>query len=242
MKGIRENCLNCDRFQNFISYDGVTSLRVQMVCYDNDVSHYEKLIFFQKVPFLRKISVVRLVSNRPIKSRLKIMLALSIPFAILSLVCIIALFVVDTKPLYLYLVGALSLMFLYTCLQLHFLDLKKVKIFDVSFDNGTYQNLLNLGYANEHNRVQEVFVHPHRIDNGWKLHIPILSEICQLIRFAIILGKRDYCVMKYISHSIPLSTDCLNQIEQTISEQLRAICTKIESYGLKVYSYDIKKQ
>lgn len=243
MNGIREKCLSCNSFKDFISYDGVTTLCAHLVCYDEDISHYEKLMFFKEIPSLKRLSVIRLIGKQPIKRRLCLTIWISGCFAMPLLISIsTALFLDNAMPMSSLVCGAISLMLLYMFLQLHILDLKTIKVFEVSFYNGLYQNLLNIGYANEHNRVREIHIHPTRYDSHWKLHIPIFSELLQIIMLAYRIAKRDRNIFRVLNNSSTIGETPSTRIGQEICEQLTNIKNEIKQTGLKVYSYSVKEQ
>ena len=246
MTEIKEKCLVCDNFKDFVSYDGVTTLCAQLVCYDEDISHYEKLLFFQRIPVLKKFSIIRFISKQAILRRLRLMVAIASPFAVLTTAFVVTIFISivynGQLPFCYYLVGAFSLMLLYTFLQLHILDLKTIRVFEVSFDNGTYQNLLNLGYANEHNRVREIHIHPTRYDSHWKLHIPIFSELLQIIVLAYRIVKRDSNIFRVLNNTSIVGETPSTRIGKEICAQLTNIKKEIEQTGLKIYSYSVREQ
>lgn len=243
MNGIKDKCLSCEKYKEFISYDGVTVLRAQIICYEDDISHYERLMIFRDVLCLRRFSVVRLISKQPLKSRLHLTLRISLCFEILLLISVITFFFKKGQMLLLSMVvGAISLMLFYTFMQLHILDIKKIRVFEVVMDNSSYQKLLSIGCCKENNRVREICVYPTLCGSRHKLHVPIISGIIQLCILAFRIFERNRIIMRLLNNSTTLDETLSTRIVHDVLMNLSNVRSNIEKTEIKVFSYSVDEQ
>lgn len=228
MKSIDSKCRKCDKLKEFLSYDGTSKMKIHIVCYDKDIHHYELFPRFTLIPLLGK---------KQINYRLRFTGLISIILMLLS----IAFITITTllKSFLLLIVGvALLIMALYTFLQLHFIDLKLIRVFEVVFDNETYWNLENMDVNNVSNRVQEIYLQPEKgLDNTGHLHIPVLSELVLIIKFSIKLIKRDLIIKYYMHHIKQSDENSPDKLLEQINLGLKEITEEMRQSGLEMLGF-----
>lgn len=226
MKSIDPKCRKCDKLKEFLSYDGTSKIKIHIVCYDKDIHHYELFPRFTLIPLLGK---------KQINQRLGFTGQINILLMLLSIA-----FVVITallKSFLLLVVGvALFVMALYTFLQLHFIDLKLIRIFEVAFDNETYWNLKNMELNNPSNRVHEIHAFPEEEEvQRLSFRVPIITNLVSYCLYLIRLVKHDIAIQKYLKHgSVNNENDIPERLKQEIDTRMESIQRSIKKLDLKV--------
>ena len=144
---VNMKCKGCKTFKDFVLYKDRASFALHLVCHDNKHCHYDK------VPFMRRIGKINIL-ERDNRMR-KIIYLFLISFCILVLLmCLLKLWFAA------FMFFAIFLMWEYVFIQLHIDDICAVRVFEMSFNNETRQNLQNMGIANCNNRTYEIVRKP----------------------------------------------------------------------------------
>ena len=133
-------------------------------------------------------------------------------------------------------------MLFYTFMQLHILDIKKIRVFEVVMDNSSYQKLLSIGCCKENNRVREICVYPTLCGSRHKLHVPIISGIIQLCILAFRIFERNRIIMRLLNNSTTLDETLSTRIVHDVLMNLSNVRSNIEKTEIKVFSYSVDEQ
>lgn len=158
-------CKGCKTFKDFVSYKGRVSFALHIVCHDNRSLHYDK------VPFMRSVGQKNILErDRNMRGIICLFFWGAI---ILELIMCLSHFWFTA-----FLLFAIFLMWEYVFIQLHIDDISGVRVFEISFNNETKHNLLNMGITNCGNRTYEIISKP-----TYKLIYQNLNSENMLINF-----------------------------------------------------------
>ena len=178
---VNKKCKGCNTFKDFVLYKDRASFALHLVCHDNKYCHYDK------VPFMKRIGKMNILER---DSRMRIIIYF---FFISS--CFLVLFMCLLKLWFAaFMFLAIFLMWEYVFIQLHIDDICAIRVFEMSFNNETKQNLQNMGIANCNNRTYEIIRRPTYKNIYQKLQDspnenPIIDFLIRItiIRFVIAL-------------------------------------------------------
>lgn len=221
-----KKCVGSRKLNSFLSYDGISKMKIHVVCYDTGIHHYE---------LFPCITLIPLLGRKEIGYRLKFT-------GILGLLLLLLLFVVTVVTikmksfLLLIISAALLVMALYTILQLHFIDLKLVRIFEVAFDNETYWNLKNMDLNNPSNRVYEIQPFPEEEEvRHWPFRVPIITKLVSYCWYIIRLVKHDITIQNYLKHRYLSINDVKPiRLRDEIVKWMESVLKSINQLDLKV--------
>ena len=140
-------CKRCEVFKDFVSYRDRASFTLRIVCHDNKHCHYDK------VPFMKRIGWMNILER---DSRMRHIIC----FFFIGICIFILLMCLFQLWLAAFMLFALFLMWEYVFIQLHIDDICAIRVFEMSFNNETKQNLQNMGIANCNNRTYEIIRKP----------------------------------------------------------------------------------
>lgn len=227
---VNMKCKGCNTFKDFVLYKDRASFALHLVCHENKHCHYDK------VPFMKIIGRMNILER---DRRMR-----SIIFLFFISICILVLFMCLFKLWFaVFMLFAIFLMLEYVFIQLHIDDICAVRVFEMSFNNETKQNLQNIGIANCNNRTYEIMRKPTYKIIYQKLHgsnrdIPIVDFLIRItfIRFVIALialihrNKVRYDFLRKYLLRIPEMYDELNNDICQRQEVLDVIKTKKEEF------------
>lgn len=225
MKPICASYRKGEELKRFLSYEDDISLLIHVIAYDKDVHHYKLL----PPPLC-------FISKLPINSRLLINRRIIMILGLLSLL-FVTMAAIFGKTVLLIVVVALSIMLIYTFIQLYFIDVGKVRVFEVAFNNKTYWNLENMDVNNLTNRVQEIHHQPEKeLENARRFRVPIFSEVVLIIKYSIKLAKRARVIRHYMNKS-GISKSIPDRLQKQISVRLKEITDVLKHYNLELFDY-----
>ena len=220
-----KKCIGSRKLNRFLSYDGITKMKIHVVCYDTGIHHYELFPCITLIPSL---------GRKEIGYRLKFTGLLGL--LLLLLLFVVAIVAIKMKSFLLLIIGvALLVMALYTILQLHFIDLKLVRVFEVAFANETYWNLKNMDLNNPSNRVHEIHAFPEEEEvRCLPFRLPIITKFVSFCLYIIRLVKHDIAIQKYLKH-------CYLSVNDAKPVRLRdEIAKRMESVFKSIIQLDLK--
>lgn len=226
-----------DKLKDFISYRKRTSFALHVVCHDNKSHHYSK------VPFMKIIGRKNILERDKILRSIISLFFISTCIVIL-LMCLFQLWIAVFMSL------GIFLMWEYVFIQLHLDDIHAIRVFELSFNNETKQNMQNMGITNQNNRTHEIitipiFKHIYQELPDFNHNNSIISLLSKIVIFRLIITLFILIYRHIIRYNnlrqylvrIPKMYDGLNYEICQRQEVLHAIISensKLEIKNLKV--------
>ena len=234
---VNMQCKRCNKFKDFVLYKDRASFALHFVCHDNKDCHYDK------VPFMKRIGRMNIL-ERDIRMRNIIYFFFIGICIIILLMCLFQLWFAA------FMLFAIFLMLEYVFIQLHIDDICAVRVFEMSFNNETKQNLQNMGIVNCNNRTYEIIRKPTYKHIYKKLlvpnyHNPVIAFLSRIIiiRFVVativfIYGYkiRYNRIRKYLLRTPGMHEDIDNDIcqRQKVLDIIKIKQEELEGISLKV--------